>query len=52
MFKPVGSGLETPTAPDLAALRLSADPFVDERHFSAFCRKGPDGSSLTRRVFE
>ncbi len=37
---------------DLAALRLAADPFVGQRDFSAFCRKGPEGSSMTRRVFE
>lgn len=37
---------------DLAALRLAADPFVGEHDFSAFCRKGPSGSSLTRRVYE
>ena len=37
---------------DLSALRLAADPFVGEHDFSAFCRKGPEGSSLQRRVFE
>ena len=37
---------------DLRALRLAADPFVGEHDFGAFCRKGPEGSSLTRRVFE
>jgi tRNA pseudouridine38-40 synthase len=37
---------------DLSALRLAADPFVGEHDFSAFCRKGPEGSSLTRRVYE
>ena len=37
---------------DLRVLRLAADPFVGEHDFTAFCRKGPEGSSLTRRVFE
>jgi tRNA pseudouridine38-40 synthase len=37
---------------DLRALRLAADVFVGEHDFATFCRKGPDGSSLTRRVFE
>ena len=37
---------------DLRALRLAADPFVGEHDFAAFCRKGPEGSSLTRRVLE
>ena len=37
---------------DLAALRLASDPFVGEHDFSAFCRKGPEGSSLSRRVDE
>jgi tRNA pseudouridine38-40 synthase len=37
---------------DLRALRLAADPFVGEHDFAAFCRKGPEGSSLMRRVFE
>lgn len=41
-----------PETLDLKALRLGADPFVGERDFSSFCRKGPAGSSLTRRVFE
>jgi len=31
---------------------LAADPFVGEHDFSAFCRKGPEGSSLTRRVYD
>jgi tRNA pseudouridine38-40 synthase len=35
---------------DLARLRLGADPFVGERDFAAFCRKGPEGSSTVRRV--
>ena len=33
---------------DLRALRLAADPFVGEHDFASFCRKGPEGSSLTR----
>jgi tRNA pseudouridine38-40 synthase len=37
---------------DLRALRLAADPFVGEHDFGAFCRKGPEGSSLTRRVYD
>ena len=37
---------------DLRALRLGADPFVGEHDFASFCRKGPAGSSTTRRVFE
>ena len=37
---------------DLRALRLAADVFVGEHDFSTFCRKGPEGSSLTRRVLE
>jgi tRNA pseudouridine38-40 synthase len=37
---------------DLRALRLAADPFVGEHDFAAFCRKGPEGSTRTRRVFE
>ncbi|MGH9049594.1 MAG: tRNA pseudouridine(38-40) synthase TruA [Acidimicrobiia bacterium] len=35
---------------DLPALRLGADPFVGEHDFAAFCRKGPAGSTTTRRV--
>ena len=37
---------------DLPALRLATDPFVGEHDFAAFCRRGPEGSSTTRRVFE
>ena len=37
---------------DLRALRLAADPFVGEHDFASFCRKGPEGSSLTRRVLD
>jgi len=35
---------------ELSLLRLGADPFVGEHDFSAFCRKGPVGSSTVRRV--
>ncbi|HVJ97264.1 MAG TPA: tRNA pseudouridine(38-40) synthase TruA [Acidimicrobiia bacterium] len=37
---------------DLRMLRLAADPFVGEHDFASFCRKGPEGSSTTRRVTE
>jgi tRNA pseudouridine38-40 synthase len=37
---------------DLRALRLAADPFVGEHDFASFCRKGPDGTSTIRTVFE
>ena len=37
---------------DLRALRLAADPFVGEHDFASFCRKGSEGSSLTRRVLD
>jgi tRNA pseudouridine38-40 synthase len=37
---------------DLRTLRLAADPFVGEHDFASFCRKGVEGSSLTRRVTE
>jgi tRNA pseudouridine38-40 synthase len=37
---------------DLSALRLAADVFVGEHDFATFCRKGPEGSSLTRRVLD
>ena len=37
---------------DVRVLRLAADVFVGEHDFSAFCRKGVEGSSLTRRVLE
>jgi tRNA pseudouridine38-40 synthase len=39
-----------PTPLDLPALRLGADPFVGEHDFASFCRRGPVGSSLVRRV--
>ncbi len=35
---------------DLARMRLGADPFVGERDFASFCRKGPEGSTTVRRV--
>jgi tRNA pseudouridine38-40 synthase len=41
-----------PTPLDVGALRLGADPFVGEHDFAAFCRKGPEGSTTTRRVLE
>ena len=37
---------------DMSALRLAADPFVGAHDFASFCRKGPEGSSITRRVLE
>jgi tRNA pseudouridine38-40 synthase len=37
---------------DLALLRLGADPFLGEHDFSAFCRKGPEGSTNVRRVLD
>ena len=39
-----------PDALDLSMMRLAADPFVGEHDFSSFCRKGPEGSTATRRV--
>jgi tRNA pseudouridine38-40 synthase len=39
-----------PGALDLSMMRLGADPFVGEHDFSSFCRKGPAGSTTTRRV--
>jgi tRNA pseudouridine38-40 synthase len=41
-----------PAPLEIDALRLGADPFVGEHDFAAFCRKGPEGTSTTRRVFE
>ena len=35
---------------DRRLLRLAGDPFVGEHDFSAFCRKGPEGSTAVRRV--
>lgn len=37
---------------DLRVLRLGADPFVGEHDFASFCRKGPPGSTLVRRILE
>ena len=37
---------------DLRALWLAADPFVGEHDFASFCRKGPEGSTTMRTVFE
>ena len=37
---------------DLSLLRLGADPFLGEHDFATFCRKGPAGSTTTRRVLE
>ena len=41
-----------PVELDLAQLRLAADPFIGEHNFAAFCRRGPEGSTTTRRVLE
>ena len=35
---------------DLRLLRLAADAFIGEHDFASFCRKGPEGSTTTRRV--
>ena len=35
---------------EVALLRLAADPFIGEHDFAAFCRRGPEGSTTTRRV--
>ena len=37
---------------DLSRLRLASDPFIGEHDFSTFCRKGPEGSTAKRRVFD
>ncbi|MCL4293385.1 MAG: tRNA pseudouridine(38-40) synthase TruA [Acidimicrobiia bacterium] len=37
---------------DVRALYLAADPFVGEHDFAAFCRKGPEGTTTTRRVLD
>ena len=37
---------------DLRMLRLAADPFVGDHDFAAFCRRGPEGSTTRRRVFD
>ena len=41
-----------PAPLDLTLLRLGADPFLGEHDFATFCRKGPPGSTTTRRVLE
>jgi tRNA pseudouridine38-40 synthase len=33
-------------------LRLGADPFLGEHDFASFCRKGPEGTTTMRRVFD
>lgn len=37
---------------ELAPMRMAADVVVGEHDFTSFCRRGPEGSSSTRRVFE
>jgi tRNA pseudouridine38-40 synthase len=37
---------------DLRVLRMGADPFLGEHDFAAFCRRGAEGSSTVRRVFD
>jgi tRNA pseudouridine38-40 synthase len=37
---------------NLRALWLAADPFVGDHDFSSFCRKGPEGSTTMRTVYE
>jgi tRNA pseudouridine38-40 synthase len=37
---------------DLRALWLAADPFIGEHDFASFCRKGAEGSTTRRTVFE
>jgi tRNA pseudouridine38-40 synthase len=37
---------------DRSLLRLGADPFLGEHDFATFCRRGPAGSTTTRRVLE
>jgi tRNA pseudouridine38-40 synthase len=37
---------------ELRMLRLAADPFVGGHDFAAFCRRGPEGSTTRRRVFD
>ena len=37
---------------DLRALRTAADVFLGEHDFASFCRKGPEGSTTTRRILE
>ena len=37
---------------DLRLLRAAADPFLGEHDFASFCRRGPEGSTTVRRVFD
>ena len=37
---------------DLRLLRAAADPFIGEHDFASFCRRGPEGSTTTRRVLD
>jgi tRNA pseudouridine38-40 synthase len=37
---------------DLRLLRLGTDPFLGEHDFGSFCRKGPAGSTTSRRVLD
>ncbi|MET0895486.1 MAG: tRNA pseudouridine(38-40) synthase TruA, partial [Acidimicrobiia bacterium] len=37
---------------DLKLLRLGADPFLGTHDFTSFCRRGPEGSTTVRRVFD
>jgi tRNA pseudouridine38-40 synthase len=37
---------------DLKLLRLGADPFLGTHDFASFCRRGPEGSTTLRRVFD
>jgi tRNA pseudouridine38-40 synthase len=37
---------------DLTLLRMGADPFLGEHDFATFCRKGPPGTTMVRRVLE
>ena len=37
---------------DLRRLRLGADPFLGVHDFASFCRRGPEGSTTMRRVFD
>jgi tRNA pseudouridine38-40 synthase len=37
---------------DLRRLRAGADPFLGEHDFASFCRRGPEGSTTVRRVFD
>jgi tRNA pseudouridine38-40 synthase len=37
---------------DLHRLMLGADVFIGEHDFASFCRRGPEGSTTTRRVYE